>query len=62
MLSRCLAVLCVALLTGCATCREHPVTCAATVMVGGFIAAHELNEREPIPRSPRHGGFVRPHD
>lgn len=36
-------VVLITLLGGCATCREHPVACAASALVVGAIAAHELD-------------------
>ena len=55
-----LVVALVLCLSGCATCREHPAMCVGAALVAGAIAAHELNEREPTYRAPRHGGFKRP--
>ena len=53
-------LLAAAALSGCATCREHPVRCAVGVLVVGAIAAHQLEDHDPIGRAPRHGGFRRP--
>jgi hypothetical protein len=33
----------IASLTGCAACREHAVMCAASAVVVGAVAAHELD-------------------
>lgn len=47
--------LCVAA-SGCATCREHPVACVASVVVVGAIAAHEIDrhrgQAHPAPFRP----------
>jgi len=43
-------------LTGCATCREHPVYCGMAVVVGGVVAAQALEKHETtvivVPRRP----------
>lgn len=43
--------LALALLTGCATCRRHPVACTAvaTVVIGGAVAAYETQHGTTTP-------------
>lgn len=44
--TRAAALVAVLSLAGCATCREHPVMCAASAVVVGIAAAQALDRGE----------------
>lgn len=56
MATRILSALCLIALTGCATCREHPVACwVATGVIAGTIVAsgsHRTQALQPIGPGP----------
>ena len=55
-ITRAFAVVVLCLMGGCATCRQHPVTCVAAAAVTGYAIAHDrvefIDYREPNNHGP----------